>query len=295
MKNCKSKILAAVIWFLFSVLILSLSSPVIAKEESTGEQRKSRLRFLRKPTMSIYYGFTNNSLKDLNRSLANPRLLEIKLGGTYEELKNRSAKVIKYEYNYFSLANISNDLGNQAESDEIGTDLWRIALGGDRGYGYRLGHSKKSPAIILCHSGGIHWSRLDVKDGVANPSDSVLLDLFDGAFRFGTMMEANVKFKISSLLVFDAGFERAILFRRHLFWKWLGSMAIEGTIQLLIDEFVERIMESSPQAAPLVNFILKNGATYGIYELRKDKMNYPFKSGSPLVNDSFKFGWTFVF
>ena len=66
---------------------------------------------------------------------------------------------------------------------------------------------------------------------------------------------------------------------------------IANCIYLLIN----KIFKSSPAAGPVVNFLLKNALAYGIYELRKDKMNWPFKSEAPITYDQFKFGVTFVF
>ena len=72
-------------------------------------------------------------------------------------------------------------------------------------------------------------------------------------------------------------------------------MALDDGAQFLLDQFIDEIGESSPYAVPVVNFFLKNGLSYAVYELRKDKMNWPFDSAPPLCIDSFKFGLTFVF
>jgi hypothetical protein len=93
----------------------------------------------------------------------------------------------------------------------------------------------------------------------------------------------------------DAGYERSIVFQRHLFWKWAGSAVMETAAQGLLDGFINKIFCSSPAAGPIVNFVLKNALAYGIYELRKDKMNWPFNSEAPFTYDQFKFGMTFVF
>ena len=93
----------------------------------------------------------------------------------------------------------------------------------------------------------------------------------------------------------DAGYERSIVFERHLFWKWAGSALIEAAAQGLLDEFINKIFKSSPAAGPVVNFLLKNALAYGIYELRQDEMNWPFPSSPPLAYDQFKVGMTFVF
>ncbi len=61
-----------------------------------------------------------------------------------------------------------------------------------------------------------------------------------------------------------------------------------------MDLFTE-VFESSPAAGPIVNFLLKNALAYGFYELRQEKMNWPFNSEAPIAYDQFKFGVTVVF
>jgi len=108
-------------------------------------------------------------------------------------------------------------------------------------------------------------------------------------------MEGGVKLRLVPLVIIDVGFERAIVFRRHLFWKWVGSVALEGMANWGMDAFIDRVLQSSPAAVPVVSFVLKNALSYGVYQLRKDTMNYPFDSEAPLFLDTFKFGATFVF
>ena len=57
----------------------------------------------------------------------------------------------------------------------------------------------------------------------------------------------------------------------------------------------KEIFESSPQAGPIVNFLLKNALAYGIYELRQSDMNWPFTTTPPLSFDTFRLGATFTF
>jgi hypothetical protein len=119
-------------------------------------------------------------------------------------------------------------------------------------------------------------------------------ELYHDSFRFGTAFEAGVRFQVIRQISLEADYERAVVFQRHLFWKWLGSAAIEGAAQFMLDRFVEEIMDSSPYFAPVMSFLLKNGLYYGIYELRKEKMNWPFNSEAPVTIDQFKVGVTFT-
>jgi hypothetical protein len=63
----------------------------------------------------------------------------------------------------------------------------------------------------------------------------------------------------------------------------------------MLDSFVKEIVRSSPYSGPIVNFILKNGFAYAMYELRKEKMHWPFNSAEPLMYNSYKAGMTFTF
>lgn len=247
----------------------------------------------RAPTVSIHYGASQGSLSGLGQSFTDPRAAEFRIGGSREYMKEEG--ILMHRYNYVTLGNISTDLGTATSEGKINSNLWRFGLGWEKGYGYALNSGLTPSAVLLYHAHGIHWSKLQVKDPVADAADKELIDVFNDTFRFGTMTEGGVRLRVLPMLVFDAGYERAVVFRRHLFWKSLGSAAIEGVALWYIDEFVENVLESSPGAVPVVNFVLKNAVSYAAYQLRKEKMNYPFRSESPLFHDTFKFGVTFVF
>jgi len=296
------------------LIFLSFSIVAVAEENTTGIEeeenddvtrhvRKSRFPRLEKeedddhflfhhnPTISLCYGLSKNRLKNLNRSFADPGLAEIKLGFSSKDPKFDPEKIFKYDYVYFSATNISTDLGQESNSDEIETDLWRLDLGWENGYGYALGKS----SITLYNSSGSGWSELKIKDDELSPSDSSLLSRWDDSFRFGIKREGGARIQLIPILSLDAGYERAVVFSRFVFWEAVLSMALDDGAQFLLDQFIDEIGESSPYAVPVVNFFLKNGLSYAVYELRKDKMNWPFDSAPPLCIDSFKFGLTFVF
>ncbi len=244
-----------------------------------------------KPTIGLSYGFTRTRLENLGMEFGDPGFVELKIGSlSYDSLSSRES-ILSYDFHYLSITDISNDLGSKAPAGELNADLWRVGAVSEKGYGYALGQS----AVIGFNGNGIMWSRLDLKDAITTAADSGLLLPFDETIRFGTKTEGGVLIQIVPLIVVQAGYERSMVFPAHLFWKWVGSGALEVVGQGLIDKFVERVLESSPAAAPIVSFVLKNGFSYAFYELRKDKMNYPFDSSPPLTNDSFKVGLTFIF
>jgi hypothetical protein len=295
---------------LLSVLILLLSIPTIAQEENESKDEKDKkwrwewefddldFSFRKsKPTISLQYGPGQVQREDLNASIADPALFELKLGYIKDRRAWGSDDIVKHNFRYLFLSNISNDIsGKEGTLDNLATDTWKFGFGRSSGYGYKL---SESSAIIPYYTYTLNWSRVDftkpdIRTFVIAP-DADIIDYYDESFRFGTSSEGGLRIKFMENIAIEAGYERAIVFQRHLFWKWAGSAVIEGAAQGLLDTFINEIFKSSPAAGPIVNFVLKNALAYGIYELRQEKMNWPFSSEAPLAFDQFKFGVTFVF
>jgi len=252
-----------------------------------------------RPAISLQYGLADLSRTDIQSQFVDPNLLELKLGYIKDRNAWETDYIIKHSYNYLYLSNESNSLaGKEAVGTEIESDMWRFGFGNSSGYGYKLGENS---AIIPYYSYSLNWSNIDFPNTdelrlilVPDP-DIEKLNLYDESYRFGTSGEGGVRVKLIENLMIDAGYERSIVFQRHLFWKWAGSALIEAAAQGLLDGFINNIFKSSPAAGPVVNFLLKNALAYGIYELRQDQMNWPFPSEAPIAYDQFKFGMTFVF
>jgi len=97
------------------------------------------------------------------------------------------------------------------------------------------------------------------------------------------------------VLYFNASYEHTLIFPAHLVWKWFGSRGIELAAQRMIDRFAYEYREQFRDNLPILNFLLKTGISYIIYEQRRGSMNFPFKSGEPMNYDTFKMGLSFVF
>ncbi len=291
---------------IFYVVILSLIGFIYIypqDEDSTGNNEGSwkqhHYRFMwfheefkGKPTISLDYGLSKLTTKNFDENFAKPNLLELKLGYTRERNNDVEENILDYNYKYFYVSNFSTDLaGSSSGGADLKTDMWRFGFGRSSGYGYELG----SAAIIPYHTYSFEWSKLKMKDNPLTANDQGISNLYNDSFRFGSSTEGGIRFKIIPNLALEAGYERSIIFPRHIFWKWVGSTIIEAAGQFGIDSFVNEILDSSPYAAPVVNFVLKNALSYGIYELRHEKMNWPFDTAAPLAYDQFKFGVTFVF
>lgn len=249
------------------------------------------------PAISLNYGFAQIDRNDLNKQFVKPNLAELKLGYIKEKAAWGKDDLINHSYRNVFIANESNKLaGKDVVGLEVESDMWRFGFERTKGFGYK---TSENSAIILYNGYSLNWSRIDFRYPdiltLLPDKEIEILNLYDESFRFGTSGIGGTRIKMIDNLMLDASYERSIVFQRHLFWKWAGSVIIESVAQGLVDKFIDEIFKSSPYAGPVVNFFLKNALSYGIYELRQEKMNWPFNSEAPLSYDQFKFGLTFVF
>lgn len=253
------------------------------------------------PTIELTYGNSDIAMKSFgklsNRGFANVGSAELKL--SYSSLDDYEDYVVKYKNRFFFVSNNSTDLVSEKNTPfNINSNLWRFGFGTQEGYGYKIGSS----AVVPYTSNSFVWSRVEwnIPTYAGNlpelpAEDQNRLDLFNNAFRFGTMAEGGIKLQIVPLFTLNAGYEKSVIFPRYLVWKQLGSFIIEEIAQGAVGMFAREVMDSSPAAGPVVNFLLKNGVSYAIYQLRREKMNWPFNSAEPLTYDTWKIGMTFTF
>lgn len=277
-------------------ILISCCSKYYHSDEDDNEFDIDFLSSKNKPAISFNYGFTNLKRKDINsKNLIDPVAFELKLGTIKQKNIYGKEDLLKEKYNYFLISNYSSYIKNKNSNlSDINTDTWKLGFGSQTGYGYKF---SQSFAIVPYTEGSFNWSRINFAydTNFVTAYDRKIIDLYDESFRLGTSSAGGVKFKMFDNLVLDFSYERQLVFQRVLFWKMAGSYIIEAASQGLLDNFIYKIFESSPYAAPIVSFILKNALSYGFYELRQEKMNWPFKSESSLSFDLFKFGITFIF
>jgi hypothetical protein len=289
------------------ICLLFMGATFAQEEDSTGTnsrhhnwyQWKNDFNFLHegfhgRPTLSFLYGFSNMSMKDAQRNYADPDLLEMKIGYTSKRSTWDDNDIFNYSNKYLQISYFSTELANTSNNPDVLSKMWRIGFGKASGYGYGFGDF----SLVPYHASGFAWSRVEmlpdkIQTFAALPPSG--LEDFDQTIRFGTSAEGGLMFTFADHYTIEAAYERSIIFRRHLFGKWVMSAIIEDITQSLMDGFINGVLDHSPKAAPVVNFLLKNALSYGIYELRQSKMNWPFNTEPPLSYDQFKFGVTIVF
>ncbi len=249
-----------------------------------------------KPAISFNYGITRLQRKDfVTNKIVNPNSFELKLGTIRQKSIHDKEELIKEYYNYFYLSNYSSYLqNNNSNATDINSDTWRFGFGNQKGYGYKL---SQSFTVIPYTENSVNWSRVNFAydTSTVGINDVKILEMYDESFKFGNSSAGGIKVQMLDNLALDFSYERQIVFQRFLLWKWLGSSLIEHATQGLLENFIDKIFESSPYAAPIVSFVLKNALSYGIYELRQEKMNWPFNSEPSLSFNQVKIGVTFIF
>ena len=271
-----------------------ISSPAFSQSDSTDWGSELRDFWPRKPALAVLYGVTQTSWNALASAIPNPGMIDLRLGRLRDQTGDDSVHIIRERFDFLSFTTISNNLGTRALNGDANISLWRIGFGHQTGYGYELSSPPEEQGLLLYHGAGAGWSRLRVTDKIASTADSTRLALYEGSFRFGMNMEAGASLRLLPELDITLAYERDIIYRRHQVGKWLGSVVTEGAGQWLIDRLVHRVMKSSPPVAPVFRFLLKNGFAFVAYQLRHSEMFFPFKSESPLANDSFKVGMRIV-
>ncbi|PKL84028.1 MAG: hypothetical protein CVV24_01855 [Ignavibacteriae bacterium HGW-Ignavibacteriae-3] len=305
--------------FCATVLFFSVNINLLAqieRDSTGGKERNNNFydwdnyewfgwEFHGKPFIELNYGIGSAKHDKLKSKFADVGLAEIKLGyATQESFYNDN--IIDFHDKYSFGSKLSADLkSSSAKLGEMKSELWRFGFANRSGFGYKIG----AISILPYHGSGFVWSKLDMNDYPAkfyfllNPpmdildaqKDTDILNRYHDAFRFGTLSEGGVRFEVASFASLDFAYEAAVIFPRYVFWKHAGSLIIEEGTMGVLNHFIGKIADSSPYAAPIVNFFLKNGLSYAFFSLKKANMNWPFATEAPLTYETIKVGFTFTF
>ncbi len=259
-----------------------------------------------RPFIEINYGLGKLQHNNFNTDFSKSGLMELKLG----YLKESSFYYDNIDDRKESFA-FGSKIGTALQSEDAAADefqstVWRFGIATRN----TLGYYWDDVSLLPYHQDGFAWSRLESDDfnyqsqslevliGLLTPdelNDYKIVERYRDTFRFGTVAEGGIRIEFAETVSLNAGYEAAVIFPRHLFWKHAGSYLIEKAGQGALTYFIDEIMDSSPVAGPIVNFLLQNGYSYAFYLLKKEDMNWPFSTETPLTFETFKFGVTFTF
>ncbi len=286
--------------------LVILSCTIVAQDDDKSGYKKyldnNVLDFIYKsrPIIEVNYGYGTTVNKQVRAKFANIGSWDIKLGKS--EQKNFNNILVDLSERYVFGSYISSSTQNISTNDYgITTDAYRFGFGSRDGVGF--GGSGFS--IVPYVSQDFVWTKLSdfddsqtvVSMNNANNTKDVLNNYL-GTFRFGDKAAYGLKVELASMIQLNANYETAVVYRRHLFWYWSGSMIVSQVGYTMLGCFTDDIVDSSPVLGSIFNFALKAGYQYGYYLLRKENMNWPFNMNgneAPLTYETFNVGFTFLF
>ncbi len=247
------------------------------------------------PTIEINYGLAQPQFVNIDFSgkLAMAYSLDLKYGFTrfygFKELPGN----FYYASEFAFASNQSSHLKfPQFPYQGLTTDSWRFGLGYRNGYGYEFANLSR---LILYHSSSLIWTAVDFEGSGNSPGDSATIKKYDETTRFGQSFEAGAMYSLSGMVYLNAGVENQIVFPRHNFGQWLVPLFGELIIQRTIDFFGDDLLKANKLSYPILNAVLKYTISYILYTLKRNDMNWPFESASPMTYTTYKLGITLMF
>ena len=272
-------------------LTLLFSSTLIFAQ---GGRRKNRAKndtidvSVKKPYLDVYYGNAQLSRQGMSGEISNTDIYGIAIGVKKEKEHKESDEVIIQDKNGISLTLGSAQTLQQSDSLYQGVsltnrnalDFWSLGLINGMGYGYQWGSS----TLMLTVEDNTSWTSINPRtySFMQGPAEWQNIMDFDGTMRLSSSMTSSLEFRVSNTLSLTGGYTWNQVMPRHLFWYWMGSEIIEGLAGNAVDRLIENYTEMSPKSQPVMHFVLKSAVLYGMKEMRRKYMNWPFETASPM-------------
>jgi hypothetical protein len=272
-------------------LTLLFSSTLIFAQ---GGRRKYRAKndtidvSVKKPFLDVYYGNAQLSRQGMSGEISNTDIYGIAIGVKKEKEHKESDEVIIQDKNGISLTLGSAQTLQQSDSLYQGVpltntnalDFWSLGFINGMGYGYQWGSS----TLMLTVEDNTSWTSINPRTYslMQGPADWQYIMDFDGTMRLSSSMTSSLEFRVSNTVSLTGGYTWNQVMPRHLFWYWMGSEIIEGLAGNAVDRLIENFTEMSPKSQPVMHFVLKSAVLYGMKEMRRKYMNWPFETVSPL-------------
>ena len=272
-------------------LTLLFSSTLIFAQ---GGRRKYRAKndtidvSVKKPFLDVYYGNAQLSRQGMSGEISNTDIYGIAIGVKKEKEHKESDEVIIQDKNGISLTLGSAQALQQSDSLYQGVpltntnalDFWSLGFINGMGYGYQWGSS----TLMLTVEDNTSWTSINPRTYslMQGPADWHNIMAFDGTMRLSSSMTSSLEFRVSNTVSLTGGYTWNQVMPRHLFWYWMGSEIIEGLAGNAVDRLIENFTEMSPKSQPVMHFVLKSAVLYGMKEMRRKYMNWPFETVSPL-------------
>lgn len=254
------------------------------------------------PIIELIYGQNSFKHNSFNGKFSKNGSINLKLGYKKYNEYDEHPYLVELSENFFHITNSKNDLLlNSNKNHNYNIESWLIGFGNRKGMGYNLGlikiipYTQSSYNLIMLKRDVYPMSNQVMITPSQIENDNKIIDRFGERARFTQQYASGIKIGLGEYISVNANYEVNTVYPRILTWKMLGSYTIQGISFGFLNSFLDEIEDSTPEVSPVVNIILKSALNYTFYQLRKEKMNWPFHSENPLNYDAFNIGLTFNF
>lgn len=274
------------------VLTALVAFPAVLSGQPNGGplDLKRNLRPLDHPFLEASYGLSFPSHRMFSGSFAPVGMAEAKLGYT-DIQKWKGVLDLDEKFIYGSYMKSEYSLV-KPDPSEVESEIVRFGTGARGGFGFPIWFLDIVPYSL--YSFDLTKATFSTP-GVLAPADSAILNRVEGAYRFGHSFEAGIQFRVFKSISALASFQGSVVFPRFVFPEWFGSYMLMAGSLILISNFSEDIVRSSPILGPVIYFVLRNGVAFAFYYALREQMNWPFPSETPLAMEAIRIGGSISF
>ncbi|MEY3386646.1 MAG: hypothetical protein RIR53_1457 [Bacteroidota bacterium] len=264
--------------------------------------RRRQLKALRKPRIAATYGQAMFSRTGFSGETHGLTMYGVTIGMDQSRplfvdrdiLKIKNDGLFLHVGQSGSMATTDSSFDNVPLAMHTSANFLSFGFVDESGYGYAIGENSSIRLLVTDQSTWTSVSPQTYGNDVGPDQWQHVRD-FTGTLRFGSTMAPTIEWKMGSLLSVRANYTWTQVLPRHMFWYWAGSELIEGVADGIAKAMISSFGRSSSASLPVMNFVLRNAVAYGIRELRRDKMNWPFDTAAPLNITSWNVGLSLTF
>jgi hypothetical protein len=190
--------------------------------------------------------------------------------------------IIKKKTDYYSFTYAGYQLNkNNVQNNKVKYDLWSLGITESENYGYKFGEFE----ILPNFSSGLQFTKVAMKNKHSF-SDTMLykyLDRYEGNLRISRNSSYGFGLKLYNLGL-GVNYDQQLFYPRLVFWKVVISYGVEKIFENILENFVDDIPE---QLKPIFHTLFMGGLDYAWMKIRKENLNWPYKSEKPMMFEKF--------
>ena len=236
------------------------------------------------PIIEGSYGYGIFDHKLFFADLPTAGVVELKLG--FREVKRFKSWGKKLDERFVLGGYASSNVppGKTGTGDLYG-EWWRAGVGQRSGYGWDIGKQ----ALIPFHQYSFNYTEMKFKNTASlTPADTSLVNRVMGKGRLAMSTEGGLTAELFSTLSASAGYEASVVYTRLVFPQWICTYLLLASSVVIISDFSEEIVSTSPFLGPIIYWVLRNAVAYGFFYAYRTQMNWPFPSETPFMTHNFK-------